>query len=172
MTEPPRSPCDFALKSWKFWSQTPFIHLFSHSFNKYLLKIYYVPELCSNWRQWCEWNIYVFYKHFTSSVSENTSTKKFLKSTECPERKVKMLMNLKREGLNMAWEIHFYRYMVIQFGQNYNNLSIVLISYISACLKYICFHIQLFLLFSPTLLLLNKKQTNKKWLAKFQRKYV
>lgn len=53
--------------------------------------------------------------------------KYFLKCTECSERKVKVLMNLKRRKSKMAWEIHFYGYMVIQFGQNYNNLNIVLI---------------------------------------------
>lgn len=40
----------------------------------------------------------------------------FLKGTQCSERKVKVLMNLERGGSSMAWEIHFCRYMVIQFG--------------------------------------------------------
>lgn len=64
----------------------------------------------------------MFYKHFPSSLS----IKEFLKRSECFERKVKVPMNLKRERSNMAWETRFYRFMVIQFGRNYNNLNIVL----------------------------------------------
>lgn len=136
-----------------------FIH---HSFSKYLLMIYYVPGLCWNWRYCCEWNIYVSYKHFTSSLWENTSIKLFWKWTQCSEKKVKVPMKLKSGGSNMAWEIHFDRYVVIQFGQNYNNLNIVLIGLISACLKYNCFHIQLFLLYFPYILIIKSKEISKK----------